>query len=105
MQVVPDGWMPVEERLQHDLCEPQPDANSVTIVVVLDVLAPVHHRRGRLSFLLRDEVVDLLLAPIDLARRREDKDDVVTNRLNEWRLLDGKSIREFHQHFRTTGFG
>jgi hypothetical protein len=97
--------VPVEERLQHHLRQAEADADAVTVVVVLHVLAPVDHRRRRLPGLLRAEVVDLLLAAVDLARRREHDDHVVANRLDERRLLDRKPVGQLHQHLRTAGLG
>ncbi len=98
VQIVPDLRVPLEERLQHHLREAQADADAVAVVVVLDVLAPVDHRRRRQPLLLRDEIVDLLLASVHLARRREHEDDVVADRLDERRLLDRQPVGQLHQH-------
>jgi hypothetical protein len=70
----------------------------------LDVLAPIDHRGRGKSFLLGDEVVDLLLAAVDFARRGKHEDDVVADRLDEGRLLDRETIGELHQHLGAARF-
>ena len=80
---------------------------AVAIVVMGDVLAPVDGRNAAAAelelFLFLDDVDDAVPA-VHFSRRRDQRDDVVTNLLNERRLFDGKPIEELHQHLRASRF-
>ena len=80
---------------------------AVAIVIMGDVLAPVDGRNAAAAelelFLFLDDVDDAVPA-VDFSRRRDQRDDVVTNLLNERRLFDGKPIEELHQHLRASRF-
>ena len=49
--------------------------------------------------------VDDLVAAVGLDDRRDDRDDVVADALDERRLLDDEAVRELHQHLRAAGLG
>ena len=68
---------------------------------MLDVLAPVHQRQPRVALraLLVEVVgVDLLLAAVDLDDRRDQRDDVAADVLDERRLFDDQPVGELDQH-------
>src|SRR5207237_10550619 len=50
-----------------------------------------------------DDVDDAVPA-VDFSRRGDQRDDVVTNLLNEGGHFDGKAIEELHQHLRASRF-
>ena len=98
--------MPFEHCLGDVLRELQILAHAVAIVIVRDVLAPVHQRRALLAGLLAVVVrVDLLLAAVDFDHRSDEGDHVVADRLDERRLFDDQPVGEFDQHFRSAGLG
>ena len=106
VQVVHDRRLPLELDLGHVLGEREHLAHAVAVVVVRDVLAPVHQRRPLLAGLLAVVVgVDLLLAAVHLDDRRDEGDDVVANLLDERRLLHHQPIRQLLQHLRTAVLG
>jgi hypothetical protein len=43
-------------------------------------------------------VVDVFLAAVDFDHRRDERDDVVADVLNERRLFDDEAVRELHEH-------
>ena len=45
----------------------------------------------------------MLLAAVDFDDRRDERDDVVADRLDERRLLDGEAVRQLHQHLGAAG--
>ena len=75
VQVVHDGRLPVEEGLRDVARQREELPHAVAVVVVRDVLAPVHQRQPRVSLrpLLVEVVgVDLLLAAVDFDDGRDD---------------------------------
>ena len=108
MQVVHDGRLPVEERLRDIAREREELPHAVAVVVVGDVLAPVHQRQPRISLraLLVEVVgVDLLLAAVDFDDRRDERDDVVADLLDERRFAHRQAVWQLDQHFRTAVLG
>ena len=81
-------------------------AHAIAIVVMRDVLAPVHQRRPRLLGHLAVVVgIDFLVAAVGLDDGCDEHDGIVANLLNEWGIFDDQAVREFHQHLRAAGFG
>ena len=73
-------------------------AHAIAVVVVRDVLAPVHQRRPRLPGLLAVVVgVHFLVAAVGFNHRRDEDDHVVADGLDERSLLDDQAIRELHR--------
>jgi hypothetical protein len=106
VQVVHHGRVPFELDPRHRLRQLQELAHAVAVVVVRDVLAPVHQRRARLAGLLAVVVrVDLALAPVHLDHRRDERDHVVADRLHERRLLHDQPVGQLHQHLGAAGLG
>jgi hypothetical protein len=48
--------------------------------------------------------VDHLVAAVDLDHRRDQRDQVVANRLDVLMVVDGQPVRQFHQRSRRAGF-
>ncbi len=106
MQVVHDRRLPFELDLGHVLREREHLAHAVAVVVVRDVLAPIHQRRPLLAGLLAVVIgVDLLLATVHFDDRRDEGDDVVANLLDERRLLHDEPIRQLLEHLRSAVLG
>ena len=108
VEVVQNGGVPLEAELLDVAREGKELPHAVAIVVVLHVLAPVH--QGKLAFthaalFVVEIVVDHLLAPVCFDNRRDDRDDVVADLLDEGRLLDHEAVRELHQHFGAAALG
>ena len=105
VQIVQHGGMPVEHFSGDVLRQLQELAHAVPIVIVGDVFSPIHQGRTLLAGFLAVIVrVDLFLAAIGFDHRRNQHDHVITDRLNERRLLDHEAISQFNQHFGPTGF-
>ena len=104
VQVVQDRRLPLEERPVHVLGQLEHLAHRVAVVVVGDVLAPVHERRPRLAGLLAVVVgVDVLFLAVHLQHRRDEHDDVVADVLDEGRLFDGQPVRQLDQRLGPAG--
>jgi hypothetical protein len=107
MQVVHDRRMPFEEEAVHVLRQLEHLPDVVAVVVVRDVLPPVHQRqaRGTARQLLVEVVrVHLLLTSVHFDDWRDERDHVVADRLNEGRLLHSQTIRHFLEHLRAARF-
>lgn len=81
-------------------------AHAVAVVVVLDVLDPVHQRQARVALracLVEVVGVDLLLASVDFNHRRDQRDHVIADVLDERRLFDDQPVGELDQHLGTAG--
>src|ERR1051326_445674 len=64
------------------------------------------YMRGSLRQLLVEVIgIDRALAAIDFDHRSNEGDDVVTDGLNERRLLDNQPIGQLDEHFGAAGFG
>ena len=96
--------MPLEERAHQVLRQFERLPHAIAVVVVGDVLAPVHQRQDLAGPLAEVPRIDLLVASVDLDDRREGEDDAVANLLDERRLVDRHAVAELHQHFRAAGF-
>ena len=108
VQVVQDRRMPLEPELLDVFREGEHLAHAVTIVVVLDVLAPVHQGErafARWALPVEGPVVDHLFLAVGLDDWRDHRDHVVANILDERRLFDDQTVRQLHQHVRATAFG
>ena len=106
VQIVDDRRVPLERLLRHRLRQLEELAHAVAVVVVLHVLAPVHQRQPRVALraLLVEVVgVDLLLAAVDFDDRRDQRDDVVADVLDERRLLDDEAVGQLDQHLGAAG--
>jgi hypothetical protein len=110
VQVVHDRRLPLEERLRHVPGEREELPHAIAVVVVRDVLAPIHQRQrlliSRCASLLVEVVgVDLLFTSVDLDDRRDQRDDVAADRLDERRVFHGEAIRQLDQHLWPAGLG
>ena len=108
VKVVHDDRVPLELGPVHVLGQGEHLAHRVPVVVVGHVLAPVHEREPSLSLrtvLVEVVGVHLLLAAVDLNDRRNERDDVVPDRADEFGLLDGQTVRQLLEHFRATVLG
>jgi len=107
VQIVRDGRMPIQESAQEVLCEILGHHHSVAVVVVRGVFAPVDQGDGVVAELERQgflDDVDFAVAPVRLGDRRDERDDVRADVLDEIGFVDGQTIRELHQHLGAAGF-
>src|SRR5207237_767931 len=75
---------------------------------VRDVLAPVdrgNRAATELELLLFLDEVDDAIAPVYFRCRRDERDDAVADVIDVWRLLNGETVHQLHQHLRTSGLG
>jgi hypothetical protein len=116
VQVVQHGRRPLEKCARGVLREVEELSHAVAVVVVLHVLAPVHERQLRRGtarpctvasrrlaariFLVPVVGVYHLLVPVHFHHRRDERDDVFPDLLDERRFLDRQSVGELHQHLR-----
>ena len=106
MQIVHDRRVPLERLLRHRLRQLEELPHAVAVVVVLHVLAPVHQRQPRVArraLLVEVVGVDLLLAAVDFDHRRDQRDDVVADVLDERRLFDDQAVGQLDQHLGAAG--
>jgi hypothetical protein len=106
VQIVDDGRMPFERLLRHGLRQLEELSHAVAVVVVLDVFAPIHQRQPRVALraLLVEVVgVDFRLAAVDFDYRRDERDHVLADVLNERRLFDRQAVGELDQHLGAAG--
>ena len=96
--------MPLQDAGCDVLCQVEVLAHAVAIVIMRDVLSPVHQWRpwlfGHLSVVVG---IHLFVATIGLNYWSDEHDCVVTNFLDEWRLFDDQAVGQFHQHLWATG--
>jgi hypothetical protein len=107
VQIVHHRRVPLQLRARHRLGQLEKLPHAVAVVVVLDVLAPVHQRQAGIAAgagLVEVVGVDVFLASVDFNHRRDQRDDVVADVLDERRLLDDQAIGQLDQHFRAAGF-
>ena len=106
VQVVQDRRLPIEVDALDGPREREKLTHPVAVVVVLHVLAPVHERQPRGAFgLFLVEIVgiDHLLAAVHLDDRRDQRDDVGADVLDEGRVFHREPVRHLHQHLWTAG--
>ena len=91
--------MPVVVRVQHVFGELQRDAHRIAVVVVPDVLSPIDEARPVLTRVSEVPLVHVhhLVAAVDLDHRRDERDQVVPDRLDVLVIVDDEAIGELHQ--------
>jgi len=100
--------IPLQLRARDRLGQLEELAHAVAVVVVLHVLAPIHQRQPGIAAgarLVEVVGVDLFFAPVDFNHRRDERDHVVADVLDERRLFDDQPVGELDQHFRAAGLG
>ncbi len=77
---------------------PQP----IAIVVMRDIMAPVHQRRHALTRIRHPIVVGInhTVAAINFERGSDQDDYVFTDGLDKRSFFNRQAISKFHQHFR-----
>ena len=108
VQVVQDRRLPLQREFLDVARQGQELPHPVPVVVVLDVLAPVHHQLAAIHAGVRLCVVvsvHHLLTAIDLDHRRDDGDDIVPDVLDERHLAHHQPVGQLHQHLRAARFG
>ena len=98
--------MPLHPGVEDVLGELQRGAHRVAVVVVRDVLAPVDEPRIVLARVGEVPLVDVdhLVAAVDLDHRRDQRDQVVADRLDVLVIVDDQAVGELHQRGRRAGF-
>ena len=98
MQVMENRRMIFQKRLHLIARKRERHSQSVAIVIVGDVVAPVNERRGSLVRIGFAVVVgiDHPVAPINFQRRSNQDNDVFANRLDERTLFSREAISQFH---------
>ena len=107
VQIVENGRVILEKRRHLISRQSQSHAQTVAVIIVSDVFAPIDQARSAFA-LIRFAVIvqiDHRVAAIDLERRCDHHDHVLPNGTDHRRVLDRDAIRHFHQHLRRTGLG
>ena len=107
MQVVQNYRMVVEKRPHHVSRQGERHPESIAIVIVCYVFAPVEQwRRGlsRIGFAIVI-LIDGPVAPIYLKRGCDHYDDVLANCIDERAVFNRKPIGKLHQHLRRASLG
>ncbi len=106
VEVVEDGGVPLEHAGGDVLGEVEVLAHAVAVVIVRDVLAPVHERGARLfGFLAVVVGVDGLVAAVGFDDGGDEDDGVVADGLDEGGVLDDEAVGELDEHLRAAGLG
>ena len=106
VQIVQNGWRPLQKRPGGGPREREELAHAVPIVVVLHVFAPIHYREPRVAgraLLVVVVGIHHLLATVHLKHGRDERNHVAANVLDEGRLLHGQAVRQLHEHLGSTG--
>ncbi len=106
VEIVHDGGMPVEVGLEHVAGKSEADAEVVAIIVVRNVVAPPNKRIGRLvgMFFVLHVNVNHAVVAVHFDDGSDEHNGIAADFLDEGRVFDGKTVSEFHKHFRSAGF-
>src|SRR5215831_11478138 len=85
----------------------QRHSQSIPVVVMRDIFAPVEERRGRLARigLAIIVLINSTIAPVDFQSGGDHYYGVFPDGLDERAIVDYEAIGQFHQHFGRAGFG
>ena len=97
---------PIYERVENILRELEGHPHRVTVVVVANVVPPVHEIRIRLPRMLHVPVehVDHAVASVDFDDRRDERDEMIADVPYIRTLIDGQPIGELHERRRRARF-
>ena len=107
VQVVQYLRVPAQIGVEHVARQVQAQAHRVAVVVVGDVVTPVHQRRRNLARIGAVPVVQIhhAIAAVGFDHRRDQGNDLRADFLDVRRIVDGEAVRQFHQRGRRAGFG
>ena len=107
VEVVQHLRLPAEIGVQHVLRQLERQRHRVAIVVVRDVVSPVHRAHRRLLRVLLPPFVrvDHAVAPIGLDHRGNQRDDVLADVPDVEAVVHRQAIRQFHERRRRARFG
>ena len=106
MQIVQHLRVPADIGFKHVAGEVQGQPHRVAVVVVSDVMAPIHQRRILLTGMRAMPVVEIdhAVAAIDFDDRRDQCNHARTDVLDVRRIVHREPVSKFHQCGRCAGF-
>ena len=99
--------LPAKVSIEHVTRQFQRQTHRVAIVVVRDVVAPVHELRPVLTGMRQVPVVNIdhAIAAVDFDHWRDQRNHAVADRSDVRTLVNGEPVGKFHQSRRRAGFG
>ncbi len=99
MQIVQHLRLPIQIDVHDVARELERHAHRIAIVVVRDIVAPIHERRPIFIGMRKVPIVDInhAVAAVDLDHGCDEGDHAFADRLHIRAFIDGEAISKLHQ--------